>query len=886
MTENRFIEVDREVRELRKHRHHHHHHHKREHHLHYDHAPGLSGMQSLVLPLSATDRVLVVLIENGGIDLGLPDLVDRVLAVVPGASVLPDSVKSGLVSALRAKLLQTTDNLLETAELTLNRYTAAKPDPYGDVVVLRDGTATYADLKRTLIAQTGAGKLIDVVILTHGTTDSISVVDGIDGGKIRAMRSEAGRPLTIRTVYMMNCVGSSLNQAWIDAGAKASAGALRNNYLPEPTCHFYWTNWKAGQTFEAAVTGAYRQTISVMNDAVRAFLVASPIPGTSTIASLIDFANFDFVRDSAPVVQGQRTMTISSDDLTFSQSQSRASNLVTTVLSLSLVESLAENGTGTPNRELSGAGLAFVRGFEHVEPGDQRLLEAQRTITDTVSVPLGQNQIDALVSFVLGVGGDAFRSSTLLRELNASHYTVVPEELRKWTKAHQNGQVVDVPELSRRRSAEANLFARTDQAGAVSQSMGAVDYTVPGPIAPVRQPSPRTCWATVIGMMTSWKRQPSISARDAIAPGGPEFLAKFDNDQVLDATSAGRLYQSLGLVAIQSLNPSIDGWDQYLRLYGPLYVDIGYPQQANTHAVIVTGISGNGSADGTTITYIDPEPGTVIHRKFSEFLAEYEAPSAVNTWPYVITHWPATQAAGQSLPRSGIYTYESSIAPQVSHAQFLIAGLAVADAIQIGLGGVAIAQAGFAASAGTFTLTYDKAQRLLTPDARAAMPGAQAATQNYNRRLFFVGIGRPGMAYATVTIEWQGNAYGEITTPVISRDLGGSTEWSHSSARFNITRLDKIPPPNTDPRSWPVVFHYEGEYDPVGNGYFDFDGEFQIDAFGRIKWNKHEVVSRSLADWAIAGRPDDYVQRGPDVAATVPPIPDEQIQYLRAHLPG
>jgi Papain-like cysteine protease AvrRpt2 len=886
MSENRFLEVDTEVRQMRA-RHHHPHHHHGHHHRHYDHAPGMSGTQSLAFPLSATDRVLVVLIENGGIDLGLPALVDRLLAIVPGASALPDSLKRDLVSALHDRLAQATDNLLETAELTLNRYTAGKPDPYGDVLVLRDGTATYADLKRTLIAQTAAGKIVDLVILTHGDTGFISVIDGIDTAKIATMKTEAGRPLMIRSVYMMNCVGSSLNQAWLDAGAKASAGTLRNNYLPEPTTHFFWVNWKAGQPFETAVTGAYRQTIGLMNDTVRGVLTASPIPGTSALAALIDFANFDFVRDSAPVVQGQRTLTIGADDLTFSQSESRVSNLVTTVLPMRVVRSLSENGSAPPTRTLSPAGLAFVRGFEPLPDGDPRLLDAQRVVTESAAVPLTQNQVDALVSFVLGVGGDAFRSSTLLRELNASHYGAVPDELRKWTKTRQNGQLVDVAALARRRSAEADLFAHAPVAGApaVSASMGAVNYTVPGLIAPERQSSPMTCWATVIGMMTSWKRQQSISPRDAIAPAGAEFLSKYDAGQGLDVASAGGLYAALGLVAIQSLNPSVDGWQQYLQLYGPLYVDIGYPTGTVTHAVIVTAISGDGSPDGTTITYIDPIPGAVVNRRFSEFLAQYEAPGAVD-WPYVITHWPAVESAGQSLAVNGRYTYESSIQPPLAQAQFAIAGIAIADAIQIGLGSVAVAQAGFAGSEGSFSLTYDKTQRLLTPEARVAMPGAQATTQSYSRRLFFVGISRPGTASATVIIEWQGNAYGEITTPVIRRDLANSTDWSHSSASFAITKLDKIPPANTDPRSWPDVFHYEGNYDPIGNGYFEFTGEFQIDAFGGIRFNHHEVVSRSLIDSALGGRPEDYVVRGPDVVATVPPIPDEQVQYLRAHLPS
>jgi hypothetical protein len=879
MSENRFLEVDRELRSVR----------TRRPNQRNGAASGLSATESLAFPFSATDRVLVVLIENGGIDLGLPDLVDRLLAIVPGGSALPDSLKAVLVAALRDRLRTITDNLLETAELTLNRFSAAKPDTYSDVVVLRDASATYADLKRTLIEQAAAHKIVDVVILTHGSNDLISAVDMIDGAKIRAIRTEAGAAIPIRSVYMMNCVGSSLNQAWLDAGAKTSAGTLHNNYLPEPTTHFFWANWRAGQPFETAVTGAYRQTIGVMNDTVRASLVASPIPGTTAIAALVDFADFDFVRDSAPVVQGQRTVTISSDDLTFTQSMSRASSLATTVLPVRVVKSLSDAAASPPQRSLSDGGLAFVRGFEQVAPGDQRVVDAQRVVTDTISVPLTQNQVDALVDFVLGVGPEAFRSSTLLRELNASHYGAVPDELRKWTKAQQNGQVAEQPELVRRRTAEAELFVRADTpaaapAPAVSQSMGAVSYTVPGLVAPQQQPSAMTCWATVIGMMTSWKRQQSISPRDAIAPAGDEFLRKFDAGEGLDSASAGRLYQALGLVAMQSLNPSIDGWDQYLRLYGPLYVDIGYPTQTATHAVIVTGISGDGTADGTTITYADPALGSVVNRKFGEFLANYETQSAVD-WPYVITHWPAPPAAAQSLTMNGMYTYEASVQPPLEQAQFVIAGVAieVADAIQIGLAAASVAQAGASASQGTFTLTYDKAQRLLTSDARAAMPGAAAATQTYTRRIFDIEPGQVGMANAVINIEWQGNAYGEVGTPVIRRDLASSSEWSHSSFSCAIIKLDRIPPANTDPRAWPIVYSYEGTFDPVGNGYFEFSGEFQIDAFGGIRWNRHQVVSRSLIDAAIGGRPEDYVARGPDVASTIPTIPPEQLDYLRHH---
>src|SRR5262245_50404148 len=82
------------------------------------------------------DRVLVVLIQNGGVDLGLPDLVNRLIDEIPGAAALiGDDLKAQIVTSLRDWLRKTTDQALESAELALDRYTAAKPDTYGDVVV-------------------------------------------------------------------------------------------------------------------------------------------------------------------------------------------------------------------------------------------------------------------------------------------------------------------------------------------------------------------------------------------------------------------------------------------------------------------------------------------------------------------------------------------------------------------------------------------------------------------------------------------------------------------------------------------------------------------------------------------------------------------------------
>jgi lysozyme len=70
----------------------------------------------------------------------------------------------------------------------------------------------------------------------------------------------------------------------------------------------------------------------------------------------------------------------------------------------------------------------------------QDLEGAERTVNEAVTVPLNQNQFDALVSFTFNVGNGAFRGSTLLKLLNQRQYDQVPTQLRRWVM--DNGHVV------------------------------------------------------------------------------------------------------------------------------------------------------------------------------------------------------------------------------------------------------------------------------------------------------------------------------------------------------------------------------------------------------------------------------------------------------------
>lgn len=117
------------------------------------------------------------------------------------------------------------------------------------------------------------------------------------------------------------------------------------------------------------------------------------------------------------------------------------------------------------------AGLWTI-GYGHtrgVKPGDvitrqqaeellqSDLQEFEGCVKRAVTVPLTQNQFDALVSFTFNVGCKKFVTSTLLKKLNAGDYVGAAAEFDKWVRS--NGVVL--PGLVRRRKAERELFERT-----------------------------------------------------------------------------------------------------------------------------------------------------------------------------------------------------------------------------------------------------------------------------------------------------------------------------------------------------------------------------------------------------------------------------------------
>jgi lysozyme len=87
----------------------------------------------------------------------------------------------------------------------------------------------------------------------------------------------------------------------------------------------------------------------------------------------------------------------------------------------------------------------------------QDVAGAVAAVNRLVTVPLTQNQFDALVDFTFNEGQGNLASSTLLRELNAGNTAGAAAQFLVWVYAGG----VKLPGLVTRRQAEADLFQAT-----------------------------------------------------------------------------------------------------------------------------------------------------------------------------------------------------------------------------------------------------------------------------------------------------------------------------------------------------------------------------------------------------------------------------------------
>lgn len=72
---------------------------------------------------------------------------------------------------------------------------------------------------------------------------------------------------------------------------------------------------------------------------------------------------------------------------------------------------------------------------------------------------VNQNQADAILSFVFNLGIGAFQKSTLIKKIRLNpNDPTIRDEFMKWNKSRVGGKLIELKGLTRRRTAEANLY--------------------------------------------------------------------------------------------------------------------------------------------------------------------------------------------------------------------------------------------------------------------------------------------------------------------------------------------------------------------------------------------------------------------------------------------
>ncbi len=192
----------------------------------------------------------------------------------------------------------------------------------------------------------------------------------------------------------------------------------------------------------------------------------------------------------------------------------------------------------------------------------------------------------------------------------------------------------------------------------------------------------------------------------------------------------------------------------------------------------------------------------------------------------------------------------------------------IIDAASLGLTAVGTAAALAPVSANKLTITRQQGDRMRTP------PKPKDA--DYNAVVLTIALDDPVLPNlsATIRIHWSGNAYGEIGGAYVQVDPD-HTEFVESSLTLDFTLINDLPNAGDDPRAWPLQWIYNGRFDPVGNGDFEIQGKFAIDAFGSFNSIEHIVTDRSLVD--VGFDPYAIVAVGPEISNPPSPLPADAV---------
>ena len=209
--------------------------------------------------------------------------------------------------------------------------------------------------------------------------------------------------------------------------------------------------------------------------------------------------------------------------------------------------------------------------------------------------------------------------------------SMVGEPTKKPAKLTQQKEVKDlIKSQSQKKAPNIKIKQGTESVEVSEPKTGSTgtsfDYTVPGIVPIIAQPSNMTCWATVAAMMLSWKDKVSYTIETAMDKAGATYRALFDANKGLPAADHEAFATACGMSGEPPMCYTISGLRGLIENHGPLIVvtdEKPGPLWA-IHARVVRGIYGDGTVDGTFLRINDPAGGRQYTESFRAFAKKYE----------------------------------------------------------------------------------------------------------------------------------------------------------------------------------------------------------------------------------------------------------------------
>jgi hypothetical protein len=138
-------------------------------------------------------------------------------------------------------------------------------------------------------------------------------------------------------------------------------------------------------------------------------------------------------------------------------------------------------------------------------------------------------------------------------------------------------------------------------------------YRVRGATPRVLQEGGYDCWAAAAAMMLSWRDQIEYTKAEAARVAGSDFvrLLKAKGHGGIEGSAKGEFLKRLGLTAEAPKTFTARGLRDVLQEHGPLWVTVNQaddndPYFVLPHARVIVAIDGDGTPEGTFVTYLDP----------------------------------------------------------------------------------------------------------------------------------------------------------------------------------------------------------------------------------------------------------------------------------------